>query len=77
MRTLSAVIEMMLRLLNAVSNRDLDPFVTLRSLRENTTPKTSFSALYQQQLTGTRVALITEGGRFKNRKSSCFSNNDT
>ena len=36
-------------------------FVILRSLRENTTSKPSFTALYQQQLTGTRVALITSG----------------
>jgi hypothetical protein len=36
-------------------------FVILRSLRENTTSKPSFTALYQQQLTGTRVAVIMSG----------------
>jgi hypothetical protein len=51
--------------------------VILRNLRENTTSKTSCATVYQQQLTGTRVAVITERDRFKNRKSSCLSNSHT
>jgi hypothetical protein len=33
--------------------------VILRSIRENTTAKSSFTRLYQQQLIGTPVAVIT------------------
>jgi hypothetical protein len=36
-------------------------FAILRNLHDNTTARTSFTALHQERLTGTSVAVITSG----------------